>query len=84
MPGLWGAGRTEMARLICGADQRDGGEILVNGEARSISTPSDAVNAGIGYLSEDRKEFGLCLHLTVADNIALPTLQGILQRLHGG
>ncbi len=73
--GLMGAGRTEMARLICGADQRYGGEILVNGEPCGISTPSDAVNAGIGYLSEDRKEFGLCLHLTVADNIALPTLQ---------
>jgi len=72
--GLMGAGRTEMARLICGADPRDSGDIIVNGAPRSISTPSDAVNAGIGYLSEDRKQFGLCLHLTVADNIVLPTL----------
>ena len=73
--GLMGAGRTEMARLICGADPRDGGEIRVNGEPCSIAKPSDAVNAGIGYLSEDRKQFGLCLHLTVADNIVLPTLE---------
>jgi ribose transport system ATP-binding protein len=73
--GLMGAGRTEMARLICGADPREGGDILINGAPCGISTPSDAVNAGIGYLSEDRKQFGLCLHLTVADNIALPTLE---------
>ena len=73
--GLMGAGRTEMARLICGADPRDSGEITVDGSLRSIQSPSDAVNAGIGYLSEDRKQFGLCLHLTVADNIALPTLE---------
>ena len=73
--GLMGAGRTEMARLICGADSRDSGDILINGQACGISTPSDAVNAGIGYLSEDRKQFGLCLHLTVADNIVLPTLE---------
>ena len=73
--GLMGAGRTEMARLICGADPRDGGDILVNGESRGISTPSDAVSAGIGYLSEDRKEFGLCLHLPVSDNVVLPTLE---------
>ncbi len=73
--GLMGAGRTEMARLICGADPREGGEIRINGTPRGISSPSDAVHAGIGYLSEDRKQFGLCLHLTVADNIALPTLE---------
>ncbi len=72
--GLMGAGRTEMARLICGADPRDSGEIFINGEPCSISTPSDAVNVGIGYLSEDRKHFGLCLHLTVADNVVLPSL----------
>ncbi|MEG2481494.1 MAG: sugar ABC transporter ATP-binding protein [Clostridia bacterium] len=73
--GLMGAGRTETARLIFGADQRDGGEIFVNGEKRDISEPSDAVRAGIGYLSEDRKQFGLCLILSVADNVALPTLE---------
>lgn len=75
LAGLMGAGRTETARLLCGADRRDGGEIRVNGRTVDIRTPSDAVRAGIGYLSEDRKRFGLCLHLSVADNIALPSLE---------
>jgi len=73
--GLMGAGRTEAARLICGADKRDGGEICVNGSRADIRDPNDAVRAGIGYLSEDRKQFGLCLQLSVADNIALPSLE---------
>ncbi len=72
--GLMGAGRTETARLICGADKRDGGEILIGGKPVNIRTPSDAVRVGIGYLSEDRKQFGLCLHLSVANNVALATL----------
>ncbi len=72
--GLMGAGRTETARLLFGADKRDGGEILVNGKPVRINTPVDAVKAGIGYLSEDRKQFGLCLGLSVADNTVLPTL----------
>ena len=65
--GLMGAGRTETMRLLCGADRQDSGTI-------SIRSPKDAVNAGIGYLSEDRKLFGLCLGLSVADNTALPSL----------
>ena len=73
--GLMGAGRTEAARLICGADKREGGEIIVSGRPADIKSPSDAVRAGIGYLSEDRKQFGLCLQLSVADNIALPSLE---------
>ena len=72
--GLMGAGRTETARLICGADKRDAGDIFVNGKKISILSPSDAVQAGIGYLSEDRKRYGLCLALSVANNVALPSL----------
>ena len=79
--GLMGAGRTETMRLICGADKKDGGEIIVNGKSTEIRTPSDAVTAGIGYLSEDRKQFGLCLGLSVADNVALPTLDEFSGRL---
>jgi len=75
LSGLMGAGRTEVARLICGADPLSGGEILVNGKKASIKNPNDAVRAGIGYLSEDRKRFGLCLGLAVADNVALPNLE---------
>lgn len=74
LSGLMGAGRTETARLICGADPRSSGEILVNGKKVDIRTPYEAVKAGIGYLSEDRKRFGLCLGLSVADNTALPNL----------
>ena len=73
--GLMGAGRTETARLICGADRREGGEIWVNGQKADIKSPSDAVTAGIGYLSEDRKLFGLCLLRSVADNVALASLE---------
>lgn len=73
--GLMGAGRTETARLIFGADKRDGGEILINGKPVNITSPVDAVKAGIGYLSEDRKQFGLCLGLSVSENTVLPTLE---------
>lgn len=72
--GLMGAGRTETMRLLCGADRRDGGTIIVNGKPVKVHSPKDAVRAGIGYLSEDRKRFGLCLGLSVADNTVLPTL----------
>ena len=79
--GLMGAGRTETARLLFGADKRTSGEILINGKPVSISTPVDAVRAGIGYLSEDRKQFGLCLGLSVCDNTVLPTLSDFSSRL---
>ncbi len=74
LAGLMGAGRTEVARLICGADPMISGEIYVRGKKMRIATPNDAVRAGIGYLSEDRKRFGLCLGLSVADNVALPNM----------
>lgn len=82
--GLMGAGRTEVARAIFGADPRDAGEIEVHGKTVSIQSPSDAVKAGIGYLSEDRKHFGLATGMNVRDNIALSSLdrfssgQGVL------
>ncbi len=79
--GLMGAGRTETARLICGADRREAGEIFIEGNKVDIRDPSDAVKAGIGYLSEDRKRFGLCLHLSVADNITLPSMEKFTGRL---
>lgn len=71
LAGLMGAGRTETARLIFGADPRTSGEIYKNGQLVTIRTPQDAVNAGIGYLSEDRKRFGLAVGLSVADNTIL-------------
>lgn len=81
LAGLMGAGRTETARLICGADRMTSGEIYVNGQKKNIQTPHDAAEAGIGYLSEDRKRYGLCLGLSVEDNIALPNLDRMSSRV---
>ena len=72
--GLMGAGRTEVARAIFGADPLEAGEIFVHGEKVTIRQPRDAVRAGIGYLSEDRKHFGLATGMDVRNNIALPSL----------
>lgn len=71
--GLIGAGRTETARAIFGADEVQSGTIEINGEPVLIKTPADAVAYGVGYLSEDRKRFGVALGLTVKDNLVLAT-----------
>ncbi len=73
--GLMGAGRTELARAIFGADARDSGEIRIHGRPVDIRTPQDAVRAGIGYLSEDRKQFGIAVGMDVRDNIALASME---------
>lgn len=73
--GLMGAGRTEVARAIFGADKRDSGEIRVHGQVQNVGQPSDAVRAGIGYLSEDRKHFGLATGMDVRANIAMASLE---------
>lgn len=72
--GLMGAGRTEVARAIFGADPLESGEIRVKGEQVSIKRPSDAVKRGIGYLSEDRKRFGLATGMDVESNIVMADL----------
>ncbi|MFN3845196.1 MAG: ATP-binding cassette domain-containing protein, partial [Paracoccaceae bacterium] len=72
--GLMGAGRTEVARAIFGADPRDAGEIIVHGKPVVVRSPQDAVAAGIGYLSEDRKHFGLALGLDVRANVGMTSL----------
>ena len=73
--GLMGAGRTEVARAIFGADPLDSGRVLVHGKPLRLGSPRDAVAAGIGYLSEDRKHFGLATGMDVAANITLPSLR---------
>ncbi|MCD8351530.1 MAG: sugar ABC transporter ATP-binding protein [Planctomycetaceae bacterium] len=73
--GLMGAGRTEMARAIFGADRRDAGDIYVNGKKLRGTTPKDAVDAGISYLSEDRKRFGVMVEMDVTENTTLATLE---------
>jgi ribose transport system ATP-binding protein len=72
--GLMGAGRTEVARAVFGADRAQSGEVVVMGRKVSIRTPRDAVAAGIGYLSEDRKRFGLAVGMDVASNVVMANL----------
>ncbi|WP_296650037.1 sugar ABC transporter ATP-binding protein [Paraburkholderia sp.] len=72
--GLMGAGRTEVARAVFGADPVDSGETLVGGVKVTIKRPSDAVARGIGYLSEDRKHFGLATGMDVESNIVMSNL----------
>ncbi len=67
--GLVGSGRTEMARLIFGADPKTGGRIVLDGKPLGIRSPRDAVAAGIVYLTEDRKGLGLFLDMSVRDNV---------------
>ena len=73
--GLMGAGRTETMRSLFGADPVDGGEILLHGRKTQIKSPSDAVAFKIGYLSEDRRAFGLALGLSVRDNSILASIE---------
>jgi len=70
-----GAGRTELARAVFGADPIEAGEIHVHGQRVTIRSPKDAVAQGIGYLSEDRKRFGLATGLNVETNVVLATLE---------
>ena len=72
--GLVGAGRTELARLIYGADPRTSGEVLLQGKHLSIHRPEDAINSGVVYLTEDRKHLGLFLDLTVRENVNVSVL----------
>ncbi|AMO99152.1 ABC transporter family protein [Collimonas arenae] len=78
--GLMGAGRTEVARAVFGADAIDAGEILVHGVKVSIKSPRDAVAHGIGYLSEDRKHFGLATGLDVKTNVVMSSMDKFLTK----
>jgi len=77
LAGLVGAGRTELARVIFGADERDAGEIFINGKRVDIRSPLDAIRNGIGFVPEDRKEQGLILNQALRENIALPSLDSL-------
>ncbi|HEX4835822.1 MAG TPA: sugar ABC transporter ATP-binding protein [bacterium] len=76
--GLLGAGRTEVMRAVFGADPIDAGEIYVRGKRVRVKSPKDAVRYGIGYLSEDRKRYGLTLGLDVESNLVLSALEKFL------
>lgn len=77
LAGLIGSGRTELVRLIYGADKVKRGLIYLGGKPTNISSPSKAVDLGIGFLPEDRKLHGVLLELSVKDNIILPSLKSI-------
>ncbi len=74
LAGLVGAGRTELARLVFGADRRSGGTIRLAGRALALASPRDAIRAGICLLTEDRKAQGLLLGRSALENFALPNL----------
>jgi ribose transport system ATP-binding protein len=78
--GLMGAGRTETMRALFGADKASGA-IYINGKKAVIESPKDAVRYGIGYLSEDRKRFGLAIKLSVEDNAIMASYQDLCPSL---
>ncbi|MFA7567203.1 MAG: sugar ABC transporter ATP-binding protein [Alkalispirochaeta sp.] len=83
--GLVGSGRTELARLIFGADRGNSGEVIVNGKSLTIRSPFDAIRQGIAYVPEERKSQGLFLRMSSQENIMMNVMQqnarfGILDR----
>ena len=72
--GLMGAGRTELARAIFGADRIDSGEIRINGKVTHITSPYRAIAEGVGYITEDRKKDGLMLEQSLRGNISIASL----------
>ena len=83
--GLLGAGRTELARVIAGADVADAGTVTFDGRVARLRTPADAIRAGVGLVPEDRKRHGLVLRQSVSANLSLPQLPrlsraGVLDR----
>ena len=79
--GLVGAGRTEIARVLFGIDQRDSGEIRLGGDVGQLRQPSAAMTAGIAYLPEDRHQEGLVLDFSIAQNVTLPILPRLFPQL---
>jgi ribose transport system ATP-binding protein len=80
LAGLVGAGRTEIVRAIAGADVPDRGEISIDGKRVRIRTPQDGIDAGIAFITEDRKAQGLVLGMTVRENITLAHLADFVAR----
>ncbi len=79
--GLMGAGRTEVARALFGADKKESGTIFIHGKEVDIRTTQDAVNAGIGYLSEDRKRYGIVVEKSVAENSTMANLSEFVKTI---
>lgn len=78
--GLVGAGRSEVMRGLCAIDPIKHGEIFLNGEKQRFKRYRDAVGKGICYLTEDRKDSGLFLHMSIAKNITSANLEAVSKR----
>lgn len=81
MFGLVGAGRTEFAWSVFGADRIDAGKVYYRGEEVAFKSPAQAIKKGIGYLSEDRKRMGLFVSMNVKENVAVTDLDGVSSSL---
>ncbi|GHV72779.1 D-ribose transporter ATP-binding protein [Spirochaetia bacterium] len=75
--GLVGAGRTEVARAVFGADKISGGELFLHGKRIKINSPADAIRSGIGLIPEDRKRHGVLLGMSIMENITYANMQEI-------
>ena len=80
LTGLMGAGRTEAARLLFGVDAPDRGKVWVDGKEVRVRHPADAIREGIAFVTENRKEEGLVLSLSVRENLSLPNLDALSAR----
>ncbi len=80
LAGLKGSGRTEIARSVCGLDDFDGGTFCINGNKAKIGKVRDALDLGIGYLSEDRIKWGLILNRPMKENVTLTFIRKLLTR----
>ena len=77
LAGLLGSGRTETARAVFGADARDGGDIVIDAKKTRFREPSEAIAAGVGFCSEDRKLEGIVPGMSVADNLTLALMPAL-------
>jgi rhamnose transport system ATP-binding protein len=75
--GLVGSGRTELAQTVFGLTRADSGEVLVHGRAIDVRSPADAIDAGIGYLPEDRTQHGVVPEMAVDQNVSLASLPAV-------
>ncbi len=80
LAGLVGSGRTELAGTIFGLTPADSGELVVRGTPASITSPSDAIRQGIGYVPEDRRRHGVVPEMAVAENVSLASLDQVAPR----
>lgn len=79
--GLAGAGRTEFVRALFGADPKESGEVWIEGKETKIKSPSDAKKAGIGFVTEDRKEEGLILNMDLHTNVGMTILDKLKKKI---